>query len=219
VSKTNPGDYQRLEHEGNYVYIICRPSGIAGYFISRPIFHFPPPVDNSCYLGGGVCYFRLDKWLLENEIHPQDSELSGTTSGSNTRATSSTSFAAPPASLVVSFPAPSRQLSAILGVEFAIFALIYGYWSMKLTHKIANCWRLPAARARGQLRLHHLPPLRHRWSRQFTPPIIEPYRRQYRRDMSWSYRRGMGWSYYIICRPSGIAGRFISRPPSTIRAI
>jgi hypothetical protein len=29
VSKTNPGDYQRLEHEGNYVYIICRPSGVA----------------------------------------------------------------------------------------------------------------------------------------------------------------------------------------------
>mmetsp|Transcript_20574 Transcript_20574/g.49832 ORF Transcript_20574/g.49832 Transcript_20574/m.49832 type:complete len:204 (-) Transcript_20574:107-718(-) len=34
VSKTNPGDYQRLEHEGNYVYIICRPSGIAGVCVA-----------------------------------------------------------------------------------------------------------------------------------------------------------------------------------------
>jgi synaptobrevin family protein YKT6 len=30
VSKTNSGDYQRLEHQGNYVYVISKPSGIAG---------------------------------------------------------------------------------------------------------------------------------------------------------------------------------------------
>jgi len=33
VSKTNPGDYQRLEHEGNYIYIICRHNGLAGVCI------------------------------------------------------------------------------------------------------------------------------------------------------------------------------------------
>uniref|UniRef100_A0A7S0VF17 V-SNARE coiled-coil homology domain-containing protein n=1 Tax=Hemiselmis tepida TaxID=464990 RepID=A0A7S0VF17_9CRYP len=30
VSKTNAGDYQRLEHEGNYIYIISKHTGIAG---------------------------------------------------------------------------------------------------------------------------------------------------------------------------------------------
>mmetsp|Transcript_34451 Transcript_34451/g.53790 ORF Transcript_34451/g.53790 Transcript_34451/m.53790 type:complete len:205 (+) Transcript_34451:117-731(+) len=34
VTKTNPGDYQRLEHEGNYVYIICRHNGIAGVCVT-----------------------------------------------------------------------------------------------------------------------------------------------------------------------------------------
>mmetsp|Transcript_4024 Transcript_4024/g.8144 ORF Transcript_4024/g.8144 Transcript_4024/m.8144 type:complete len:204 (+) Transcript_4024:250-861(+) len=34
VAKTNPGDYQRLEHEGNYIYIICRHTGIAGVCVA-----------------------------------------------------------------------------------------------------------------------------------------------------------------------------------------
>lgn len=34
VSKTNPGDYQRLEHEGNYIYIICKHNGIAGVCVA-----------------------------------------------------------------------------------------------------------------------------------------------------------------------------------------
>ncbi|EKX54690.1 Ykt6 protein [Guillardia theta CCMP2712] len=34
VAKTNPGDYQRLEHEGNYIYIICRHNGISGVCIT-----------------------------------------------------------------------------------------------------------------------------------------------------------------------------------------
>mmetsp|Transcript_43173 Transcript_43173/g.115480 ORF Transcript_43173/g.115480 Transcript_43173/m.115480 type:complete len:171 (+) Transcript_43173:254-766(+) len=34
VAKTNPGDYQRLEHEEQYIYIISRHNGIAGVLIS-----------------------------------------------------------------------------------------------------------------------------------------------------------------------------------------
>ena len=34
VAKTNPGDYQRLEHEGNYIYIICKHNGISGVCVA-----------------------------------------------------------------------------------------------------------------------------------------------------------------------------------------